>query len=188
MEITEEMRTERYHSAPPEIQFLYADKTSGKTLRDVFTYFKLDEDLYAPFAIAVGDIVLGFYEKTDLPALLVHEMGISDETAGSVSEALVHFLVRVPESVSLPDADPTLKEGLQLRPEIGGVIPRGEALTNTEEESARPLTRDELLKALSAKRTMASDIQAVRATDPNTPGPVRGYEAYRAQEGGDSKG
>ena len=61
--------------------------------------------------------------------------------------------------------EPFPKERLELRPQgvEGGITD-----AKPREEVMKPLTREELLSALSAKRTMASDIEAVRQKNDST--------------------
>ena len=60
----------------------------------------------------------------------------------------------------VPDADSSVREKLELRPQ--GVPHKAE----TEEEPvAKPLTREDVLSALSPRRTMKSDIESVRKSD-----------------------
>jgi hypothetical protein len=170
-----------------------------KTLAEILDFEDVPEWI-APIIENEVLVVLAQYAPLrELGKNISESTGLDDEKAGNlatlittillspISEKLRAFETLWYEQLALvtqtPIADPTLKEGLQLRPEEGDIIPRGEMASDddTEEESARPLTRDELLSALSAKRTMASDIKAVQSTEGTPSGPVQGYEAYRAR-------
>jgi hypothetical protein len=206
MELTreeaEKMFAERLQEYP-EVGALVADPSFEQNILNIMEFEGVPEELF-PIIHTNVMVVLTFYAPLrELAQNISEDTGLTPQTAMNVAQ-MIDVLILSPlrdeliafetlwyEQLALvtqaPEADPTLREGLQLRPEMGGVIPRGEVSSDTTEDSARPLTRDELLKALSAKRTMASDIQAVRAADTNTDGPVQGYEAYRAHESDDAK-
>ncbi len=77
-----------------------------------------------------------------------------------------------PKAIVIPhtfEPAPEYKERLELRPQgvpIGGTPPQGTTEekrdTSSESNAIKPLTREELMNALATKRTMASDIEAIR--------------------------
>jgi hypothetical protein len=67
-------------------------------------------------------------------------------------------------SETLPEADSSVRERLELRPEVAQQETRSE-----EESSAKPLTREDVLSALSPKRTMESDIASVKGPEEKDP-------------------
>jgi hypothetical protein len=62
-------------------------------------------------------------------------------------------------SVPLPEINPDTREKLELRPQG---VPHMPAAAPVEDPGARPLTREEVLRTLAPKRTLASDIESLR--------------------------
>jgi hypothetical protein len=83
------------------------------------------------------------------------------------------------EKKQIPEANSEFKERLDLRPE--GRVETQPEPTEKERVAARPLTREELMSALAPKRTMASDIEAVRQKS-GQDAPAQGYEAHHKEE------
>jgi len=78
---------------------------------------------------------------------------------------------------SLPEAPKDLKEKLELRPEgVPTQMKPTPIADGTEATGPKPLTREEVLQALSPKRTMAGDIESIKQKSDEE---VRGYEAYQ---------
>lgn len=77
----------------------------------------------------------------------------------------------------LPEGKADAREKLELRPEgVSGV-------SSANEDGPRPLTREEVLRAIAPTRTMQKDIASIK-DQPDTPSsPVRGYEAYEKEKG-----
>ena len=81
----------------------------------------------------------------------------------------------------VPSATPDTKERLDLRPQGAvPVVPEPPKAPAAPQQGARPLTREELMNALSPKRTMAADIEAVRQKQEEKPKEsFPDYEAFR---------
>ncbi len=187
--ILAQKRKEIYSASSDTIKSLYENLELGRITISESERLGLRSDETTILIEIIGDVILNLGKKSDIPKILNQRLHIEITEADKVAYAYEPVLKILDEiNPQLPEADPTLKEGLKLRPEEGDIIPRGETIIVDEADpSARPLTRDELLKALSAKRTMASDIHAVQSSAPQADGPVQGYEAYRAQVNDDSK-
>ncbi len=187
--ILAQKRKEIYSASSDTIKSLYENLELGRITISESERLGLKSDETTILIEIIGDVILNLGKKSDIPKILNQRLHIEITEADKVAYAYESVLKILDEiNPQLPEADPTLKEGLDLRPEEGDIIPRGETIIADEADpSARPLTRDELLKALSAKRTMASDIHAVQSSAPQAGGQVQGYEAYRAQVTDDSK-
>lgn len=180
-----------------EIATIVSAPTFGTRLSEIVAFHGVDTAL-APLIEHELLVVLALYAPiTELPSNITESTGIPLETSASIA-TMVHNLLLEPiyedllaydvvwhteleRRESMPVADPTLKERLDLRPSDVDTPRTGTAPgSTTEEEMAQPLTREELFSALSAKRTMAGDIAAA-TTRPESTATVHGYEAYRNQ-------
>jgi|GEM_PF-1898779 len=179
MELTFEKRREKLKTLPEEIQNLYWMPESGEILYKTYKKYNLPEEKYKNFGIAVGDVILGFYKKSDLPKVLMAELSVTEDVANTMSLDLKDFLSKIEgefniantKPQNIPQANNQLKEKLELRPE-GVQRPMAPppptpptAPSEPTQGAMKPLTRDEVLKALSPKRTMKSDIEAMRVDD-----------------------
>lgn len=97
-EITNEEREHRYQNASEPIQRLYNDEECGEVLHSIFSRHNLAEEKYKPYVVSVGDVILGFYQKHELPGLLENSMTITPERALKIAEDLNDFLVPVKQS------------------------------------------------------------------------------------------
>lgn len=66
MEITNDMRLERFEAGSVIQKNLYASPEAGSALREIATRFSIPEETYRDFVTVFGDIVLGFYSPTAL--------------------------------------------------------------------------------------------------------------------------
>ena len=119
--ITNEQRDERYNSLPSHIQFLYTNHTSGRTMWEVFEHQEISKSLYTDYAILVGDIILGFYPKSDLQKLLVSNIGVTEVVAQNIVSGLSEFLSPIEDSTgvavaAVPVAPKEVLEKLDLGP------------------------------------------------------------------------
>lgn len=156
-EALEQKRIMAYRAAPEHVKALYADSTTGETISAVCGA-TLNSALEREAIDVVGDIILGLEQKNKLADLLVEKAKITREQAGKIASNLAELLKPIAGTPPpLPTGEiPNLKERLHLRPEGAP----GAAATG--EPSPKPLTREELMGSLLAKRTMASDIAAVK--------------------------
>ena len=174
--ITLEEREYRYKTVSSQIQELYAGKTTGYILRKVFTQYNLSNELYPIFATTVGDTILGFYEKTDLKKVLESELGISSNIALKITIDLEDLLSKIEdysESSNQPQAgiEELVLNSSQVRINIQAqnstIIPKPITPSASKEPvfGAKPLTREEVLQALSPKRTMSGDVASIQKKD-----------------------
>lgn len=105
---------------------------------------------------------------------------------GDIRDELLAFESHWYEQLEIENAaeEAKPKEPLELRPE--GVAPSEGNVPEAKPEPPRALTREELMNALSAKRTMASDIEAVRHKQEDagqgSDTPAQGYAAHNAEK------
>ena len=189
-DITEEKREAAYQSAPEHIHEMYSSPETGTILLEVFGKTNLPKDSYRDFALLIGDIILGLYQKSELRTLLESELEISEEVAQKIEADLKPLLSKLDGAPSIPPAETNYKEKLELRPEGVPLVKEDPETQKTEEvaqtpeptlknvSDAKPLTREAVLSALSPKRTMANDIATLAQEGEK----VTGYEAYVAQK------
>jgi hypothetical protein len=90
--VTDEERDQAYDSAPEVVRFLWASPESGERLRSIFSKHGLSEEVYRPYALTVGDVILGFYKQSELPQLLKSALGVDDVKAIRLTADLLDFL------------------------------------------------------------------------------------------------
>ncbi len=151
MDEIEQKRISLYKQSSEKTQNLYADGALGGMLGDLIREFTIPLEKQKAFIHVYGDAILGLHTVNDIPAKLTSLVGLTPEQAGIAREKTKSFLSKIDGSVAVPDANIESKERLELRPQ-------GQAGTG----GAQPLTRDALMNAVSGKRTMAQDIEALR--------------------------
>lgn len=162
--VTPEIREERYETAPQHVRFLYSDTSSGRFLRQVFTAYQLPEDYYTDFAIVIGDIILGLVPRVKLIPMLMMQLEIDHAKAEKIDRSMNQYLAQIETGVLeqqeipvIPSANNETRDALVLKPRMTEkIIER-----SIPEPGAKPLTREELLHSLAAKRTLASDVSAL---------------------------
>lgn len=98
MKPTNEQRDERYARATPEVQTLYTSDESGNALRNIFDEAGSPKETYREYALTIGDVILGFYPKDDLPRLLEERAGIDPETAAKLVQSLDELLAQMSDT------------------------------------------------------------------------------------------
>ncbi len=96
--ITTEQRTEWFEKASKAIQYLYSSAESGKKLFEIFQKHNFSEDKYILYARSIGDVILGFYPKSQLASLLQQNLSISAEQAELLAADLAELLAPVPDT------------------------------------------------------------------------------------------
>ncbi len=89
---TYEQRESKFQTAPPAVQYLYASEEVGRFLRGVFNEYRLAEKEYYDYALAFGDVVLGFEEESHLPQLLVERVGLPEKLATIIAHDLLEYI------------------------------------------------------------------------------------------------
>ncbi len=89
MKISNEQFDEAYEKATPAQQYLCS--YSGGQLLSIANKYNLNEEEYKNLAITIGDVVLGFFPKTELPNLLVNEVGLNETNAFKITGELMDF-------------------------------------------------------------------------------------------------
>lgn len=179
---------ETFFDEYPEFGKIVRTAEFRKKIEDILRITGVDLE-HASFIEHEVRLVLSLYVPLhELPENIAVSTGITTEKAEQVQTLLIALVFEevINELYAFSflweskDAF-TSKEPLELQPEEV----RDAAHTPSEPlDTARPLTRDELMRALAAKRTMQGDIAATKVPEVVSPkdGPVHGYEAYRAKE------
>lgn len=153
--ITPDMRIEAYRKASEYVQEMCVSPETTRLLGHLRKEYKIQDDTFIDL---VGDIMLGFYRKSDFQRLLRELIGVSDEVAQSIENELSSLFLKIDK---VPTASQDIREELKLRPE--GVLPNTPPMREVVPQPAvKPLTREEVLRAVTSRRTMASDIEMVR--------------------------
>jgi len=152
MDITTEQFEKAYAKGTQSQQYLCS--SSGDQLLKIASDYGLDKAAYKKFAITVGDTVLGFYNKTDLPNILVKKVGVSEIVAIKMTGDLLDFFT--------PLTDPNWQPPEEIP--NGNTLSVQEEITETERE----------IQSLSAVHSMASDekspaSQSAQAPDTEPP-------------------
>lgn len=95
MDITDEQREERFAKASPNAKKLYED---GVGLSAVFSKNQLQQEKYRDYALLVGDVVLGFTDKSTLPKLISERLGLNDTSALRLTADILDFLAPMDEN------------------------------------------------------------------------------------------
>jgi hypothetical protein len=168
--ITHEAREKSYEAAPAHIRHLYSDPSSGSFMRQVFTAYKLPNEHYGEFAILIGDVILGLVPRAKLIPALMLALDIDHGKAEKIDRSLNQFLGQIESGVIttqqpvIPSVDGEARDALVLKPRMTEkIVDRAIPAPGT-----KPLTREEILHSLAAKRTLASDVSALQGSH-NTP-------------------
>lgn len=161
--ITNEQRLATLQKVKPEIADLYSSIETARTLSELTKKYSLQKA--GEHIDIIGDVILGFYPKEKLATLLVEQADISSETAAKITRDLQEFLAPLPAEPTLPEADSDVPERLRLRPELQQNTDHTKE--NIQTTGAQPMTRDELMNALTPKRTMQDDIRRAQDEHPD---------------------
>ncbi len=171
--ITSEKRLLAYRNASVPVKNLYGSLELGEVIGVLVTKNNFDEQKRLAFIDLIGDTILGFKSPEDFKNEL-SALGIDSAHIPEIEKTIGVFfnsLNATAETVVLPSANKDTREKLELRPE--GI----ENASGTNENSPRPLTREEVLRAIAPTRTMQKDIASIK-DESGASSPVRGYEAY----------
>ncbi len=179
-----------WEKLPAELKEVFVDDMCDASLEEIATHYKLSieqsdalkhEVYFVLFILEPITSLVSNIEKIGIPT--VQAIAIAKEieliTLFSVMDLLKGMAVTSPSSQmstpvaetkgTVPDADKNIKERLILRPD--GVLTEG---AGDATGGPKPLTREEVLRALAPKRTMASDIASLQQ---KTNTPTVGYGA-----------
>jgi len=134
-----------YAAGTPAQRHLYASSEAGVSLLAMAAKFNLSEPAqYKKFAIAVGDIVLGFYAVADTSLLMQHELRLNAASADLLAADVKLFLA--------PLGDASWTPPLQIPEDGQNNEAVANKVTSIEEELAAV---EESIAKLPAFRTMA---------------------------------
>jgi hypothetical protein len=173
---------ERWRELPLDLKEVLTASELNAQLHNIVATLNLGEGALEKLRNEILLVLFVFEPITHLQKNIRQSLGISEEYAASIFLQLemlslygvkdyLYEIAKDAEFVSihevldsletsLPDADSSLKERLELRPD-GTAAPKA-PLQGANQGEVQPLTREQLLSALSAKRTMAGDIEAMK--------------------------
>jgi hypothetical protein len=150
-----QQRIVAYKNASLEMQELYGDLKLGETLIHIMGQLKIPEEKQYEFINIIGDAILGLYPKEDISELYSLQLNKNTEKAIDVVRQLQPFITQIKVLPGIPNADKNLKERLELKP----------AQNQNALGGSKPLSREDVLKALTPTRTMAQDINSIKNKD-----------------------
>jgi hypothetical protein len=185
----EKKLNERLGGVPP-FAALVASPELTENLGQVGDFFALNQNQIERLTIEIKLLLAGYQTLANWSDGIEQSLGVAPDTArqianlvetvalASVIDDLEAYSLlweeQAAKEAALPQVEGTLKEKLELRPDV--------PVTPLPEPAApKPLTREELLSALAGKRTMAGDMARLQGADtpaPATPtarGPVIGF-------------
>lgn len=174
-----------------ELLDIYGNLELGAYIGKTTKVFHMDTEHRILFTHIIGDTILGIIPENKFDSILTESFTkIPHEKITEIHTSLSHFFKEAedirnnksksqsdaisststtlehssPEkTVQIPKANNTLKEKLELRPETFVSKPFAEIPDETPMVSGvKPLTREEILKAVSPQRTMAGDIASLQ--------------------------
>ena len=163
-EITK-IRFEAIKNASGAIRGLHGSLELGERILEIQEAFALNQERHIALARAIGDVILGIMPENEFVTHLQKDAGLSENGAIKTKEIIQPFFDQANKVRIIVDADSSLeieevlkpKEKLDLRP--AGVTPASQITADEAGAPATPLSREEVLRALSAKRTMGGDIE-----------------------------
>ncbi len=111
----QQKRIAKYREASEVVQDLYSNPESGEIMHGVFQKHSLQDNHYKIYANCIGDVILGFYSKSQLSQLLMEGLGIQEEKANAVAIDLADFLA--------PIEDIALTQDSHYEPKVDEKIP-----------------------------------------------------------------
>ncbi len=111
--ITNQDRQQTLSGTSDKTLDLYGSIETARLLKDVRKKFNILDD---NFIDLIGDIILGFYPKSELQKLLIQELKISPDIAQEIEQSLKDFLERIDGVPILPTAPKVVNEKLDLGP------------------------------------------------------------------------
>lgn len=177
----------RFHEYPQMKAVMDAENFKNLLLQ-ILDFEKVDQSLLPQIENEVLVILTLYAPLHELAENITETTGIPIETSKNIT-TLIETLILQPvyddllvydslweselkKDKNLPSASQDIKDRLELRPEG---VPVGGTSQETE-TNARPITREQLLTALTAKRTMAGDIESIKQSGSKE---VPEYETYR---------
>ncbi len=189
MHITNEQRRGRMKELPESFVEWYGSMETARFLSGVTDKYKIGGN--NDHIDVIGDVMLGFYAKSQLPALLALYAGIPQETARALAADLADFLKPVPDIPEQPlpqttaapkpttpspapqPKAPVVPQPQPPTPERPGTLPKIETKLRDRLElrpegqqpaaAQKPLDKNDLLDYLNVKRTMAADVAVAQA-------------------------
>lgn len=181
----------RFHEYPKMKAVMDAENFKNLLLQ-ILDFEKVDQSLLPQIENEILVVLTLYAPLHELPENISETTGIPLETSKKMS-ALIETLILQPvyddlvaydslwqselkKNKNLPEAPKDVKDQLELRPEG---VERSGVQQEQNTNMPKPLTREQLLTALTAKRTMAGDIESITQSDAEA---VKGYEAYKNKQ------
>lgn len=141
------------------MQEVYAGLDLADALGRIIDTYHISDTDRVMFIHTIGDAILGFYPREELLSRLMRNFRLNESDVATITSELEVF-INPPKSMSVSSENET-----PLKPNV----PAPENLpTKPAEEPAAltPLTREDVLKALSGSRTMSSDTASLQEKGP----------------------
>jgi len=160
--------------------------TFRKNINDILTLSKVETTFSEQIELEIKMVLAQYAPLSELAQNISESIGISLEVAGRVATFIdtiilepiydellaldVLWEIQQKEEAGIPVQTLESHDRLELHPDgersdivqNNGEVRETETVATHKDGAAKPLTREELMNALGGKRTMASDIEAVR--------------------------
>jgi hypothetical protein len=167
--ITEDVRTKAIRESSEAILAVYGDLDLGDLLYQICESLCMNDVRRIAFTHLIGDTILGLIPESELTDRISDGVGISKEKASEIQMKIDPFLSRV-TSVSSETEHTLETNGIS---KVNGVSDDNRTVVSqptsqpVHQNFSQPLSREEVLRALAPKRTMAEDINSARQVEEN---------------------
>lgn len=170
----------------PELLGVARSLREGKELKNILDFEGVGQEIALTVEFETLLVIALFVPLSELGTNIAASTKISIDSAKRIALMLETLVLepiadalraydvelRSGDEPNVPDANIGAKEKLELRPDARPVTPPtpgGQGTPTGTPLQSRPLTREELMNALGAKRTMASDMERARGGAPVPP-------------------
>ncbi len=157
-------RIEAYRLLEESMKELYGSVHLSSILGALSKKYALASSAHDTFVDTLGDVILGFYPKSELQALLINKVGLNQANALVTENELRPLLTDIPSTPRVLDVNNKLVGDATA---LTSPAPQTQQSQPMESE-ARPLTREELMQKLSPRRTMVEDVASVQHPQPSS--------------------
>ncbi len=174
MDSNTQIRSEIFKTIDSRILDIYGNEMLGDISLSISEKLSLSSQRQADFVRAVGDTVLGIFSEKDFMRVLCSEIGISEEKAIEITSALSPYFkaaedirneAPIQKDMHVEDTEEDWEDETEPIPEETAILKPQYAPVVEHTHETKPLTREDMIRALSAKRTMATDIEEMQRND-----------------------
>jgi hypothetical protein len=159
--ITYEQRELAFEHSTELQKKMYATPEGGEAIARIATAHQLPKQLWVPFAIAVGDVILGLVPQEKIPQLLVERLSISQSDAMRITADILDYLEPLNQSSQIhPISGSTGMQSIQPTDSQTTSTPSSDASL-----AAELAETEAVFKQLQPIRTMAHDMETIKTKE-----------------------